>query len=142
MAANPKNNPSRVVLDSNILISAYVFGGKPEIILQQVIDEKIEGITSQILVSEFLDVLRKKFGVAKTQILEIKEEIEDAFETVFPTETLKITRDDDDNRVLEAAIEGDCKYIVTGDKELLRLKSYQGVKIVTADQFFKYLNQV
>lgn len=137
MAANPKNDPLRVVLDSNILISAYVFGGKPEIILQQVIDEKIEGITSQILVSEFLDVLRKKFGVAKTQILEIKEEIEDAFETVFPTETLKITRDDDDNRVLEAAIEGNCEYIVTGDRELLRLKSYQNVKIVTADQFLK-----
>lgn len=137
MAANPKNNPLRVVLDSNILISAYVFGGKPETILQQVVDEKIEGITSQILVSEFLDVLRKKFGVTKAQILEIKEEIEDAFETVFPTETLKITRDDDDNRVLEAAVEGNCKYIVTGDKELLGLKSYQSVKIVTADQFLK-----
>lgn len=141
MAANPKNNPLRVVLDSNILISAYVFSGKPEIILQQVIDEKIEGITSQILVSEFLDVLRKKFGVAKTQILETKEEVEDAFETVFPTETLKITRDDDDNRVLETAIEGDCNYIVTGDKELLKLGVYQDIEIVTAGQFLKILEE-
>jgi|SRR3989344_43354 len=137
MVANPQNNPLRVILDSNILISAYVFGGKLQIVFQQVIEEKIEGITSQILISEFLDVLRKKFVVAKSQLLEIKEEIDDTFETVFPTQTFKVVKDNDDNRVLEAAIEGNCKYIVTGDKELLRLKSYQNVKIVTADQFLR-----
>lgn len=135
MAVNPQSRTPRVVLDTNILISAYVFGGKPEIILKQVIEEEIRGITSQILVSELLEVLRKKFRVTKSKILEIREEIENMFEVVFPTETIKITKDDDDNRVLEAAVDGKCNYIITGDNELLDLGKFKGVNIVTADQF-------
>ena len=142
MATNPQNSSLRVILDSNVLISAYVFGGKPEIILDQVIKEEIQGVISQILVSEFLDVLRKKFRVTKSRILEIREEVEDTFEMVFPKGTLKITQDDDDNRVLEAAVEGNCDYIVTGDKELLDLGIYKGIKIFTPDQFLKLLKEI
>ncbi|MEK7573078.1 MAG: putative toxin-antitoxin system toxin component, PIN family [Patescibacteria group bacterium] len=137
MAAKPQNNPPRVVLDSNILISSYVFGGKPQIIFQLVVEEEIKAITSQILTSEFLDVLRKKFGVRKSQLLEIKEEVDDLFEIVFPTQTLKVVKDNDDNRVLEAAIEGRCEYIVTGDKELLELGEYKGINILTPTEFLE-----
>lgn len=56
-------------------------------------------------------------------------QMENAFEMVFPTETLKITEDDDDNRVIEAAIEEKCEFIITGDYDLLKLKSHRGRKI-------------
>ncbi|MDP2649625.1 MAG: putative toxin-antitoxin system toxin component, PIN family [bacterium] len=135
------NKPLRVILDSNVLISAYVFGGKPEIILKQIIQEQIQGVTSPILISEFLEVLRKKFSVVSPDILEIQNDIEELFEIVYPRMLLRIQKDDDDNRVLEAALEGKCKYIVTGDKELLKLGVYQDIKIVTADQFLKILEE-
>lgn len=145
MAKNNHNFPSdilpRVVLDSNILISAYVFGGKPEIILKLAISKKIQCITSPTLISEFLDVLRKKFKVTEPDILELQNEIEDLSEIVYPTQTLNIVKDNDDNRVLEAAMEGNCEYIVTGDKDLLTLKTYKGIKILTAEEFLKIIEK-
>lgn len=135
------NDSRRVVLDSNILISAYIFGGKPENILQLVIAEKIQGITSQNLITEFLDVLRKKFGVSQSEIIEIQNEIQETFEIVYPSETLHIVNDEPDNRVLEAAIQGNCNYIITGDKELLKLGSFQNIQILTADEFLEVFKE-
>lgn len=125
----------RIILDSNILISAYVFGGKPEAVLNLIISEKVQGITSGVLISEFLDILRKKFGVSQAEILEIEEEIKNTFKIVFPSTTIHIVRDEDDNRVLEAAVEGECDCIITGDKDLLDLKKYKNIKILTAEKF-------
>lgn len=131
------NDLYRVVLDSNILISAYVFGGKPESVFKLSLSEKLQGITSQSLITEFLDVLRKKFGVSQAEIMEIQNEMQEVFEIVYPTETLHIVKDEPDNRVLEAAVEGKCNYIITGDKGLLDLRLFKDIKIMTADQFLK-----
>ena len=133
------NKPLKVVLDSNILISAYVFGGKPESVLNLIISKEIKAITSNILIAEFMDVLRKKFKVTEPDILEIQNEIEDLFEIVYPTKILNIVKDTDDNRVLEAAVEGKCEFIITGDKDLLELVKYRKIKILTAEQF---LNEI
>lgn len=132
----------KVVLDTNILISAIAFGGKPKEVLDLVLDEKIIALTSAILLAEFKEIYRKKFPMLKEDFELTIENIEEIFETVQPTKTLEILRDEDDNRVLEAAVEGKCQYIITGDKDLLDLKSFQGIKIVTADQFLNILNEV
>lgn len=129
------NEPIRVVLDSNILISAYVFGGKPELVLKLIITEEAHGVISPTLKDEFLGVLRKKFGILTTEILEIQNEIDLSFDTVYPKDTFHIVNDEDDNRVLEAAVEGGVDYIITGDRELLNLNSFKNIKIVTPDQF-------
>ncbi|MBI2040465.1 putative toxin-antitoxin system toxin component, PIN family [Candidatus Microgenomates bacterium] len=52
-----------------------------------------------------------------------------------PHETLHILRDEDDNRVLEAAREGNCDFIVTGDQDLLDLGKYKKIKILTSEEF-------
>lgn len=135
------NNVHRILLDSNILVSAYVFGGKPETILELITAEQIKGVTSQILISELLDVLRKKFSVSESDILSIQGEMEDLFEVVYPKVELEVVKDVDDNRVLEAAVEGKCNYIVTGDKELLDLRIFKGIKIVTAAEFLNILEK-
>ena len=129
------SDPIRIVLDSNLLISSYVFGGKPKSVLQLIITDKVQGVTSQSLISEFLDVLRKKFKVSNADIQSVQNEIQELFEIVYPKETLHVVRDEDDNRVLEAAIEGNCDCIITGDKDLLDLGKFKNIKILTADQF-------
>jgi putative PIN family toxin of toxin-antitoxin system len=136
------NEPIRVVLDSNILISAYVFGGKPELVLKVIITEQAHAVTSPTLKDEFFGVLRKKFGVTPSEILEIQNEIDLSFETVYPKDTFHIVKDEDDNRVLEAAVEGKCNYIITGDKELLGLGSFKNIQIINADQFLNLLGKV
>ena len=142
MSIGTAANPAKVTLDTNIIISGLGFGGKPREILDLILDDKIKAVTSPILLAELEDVITKKFQKLTYSIEPISKQIKKKFKIVKPKTTLRVVKDEPDNRVLEAAIEGDCKYIVTGDKELLRLKSYRGVKIVTSDQFLKYLNKV
>jgi len=54
---------------------------------------------------------------------------------VVPNRVLTVVEDDDDNRVLEAAIEGSADYIVSGDTDLLDLGSFQGIPIITPGEF-------
>ena len=53
---------------------------------------------------------------------------------------VNVCRDPDDNKFISCAIDGQCYYIVSGDKDLLTLKQYRDVKIVTVSEFFELLN--
>lgn len=135
-------NPVRVVLDTNILFSAIAYGGKPEQVFVSVLNETIDAVTSPVLLSELQEVLSKKLSLPEEKIKVILAEIEEIFEIIQPKKTINTLKDEDDNRVLEAAVEGKCSYIVTGDKELLNLGSFKGIRILTADQFLSTLDIV
>jgi putative PIN family toxin of toxin-antitoxin system len=125
----------RIVLDTNILISAIIFKGKPREIYDFALNEKYTTITSPSLLSELTGILVKRFLLSLAEINFIEHEIREIFEVVHPKESLYVVRDVDDNRVLEAAVEGQCQYIITGDKDLLVLESFQKIEIVTPEQF-------
>jgi len=128
-------NPIKIVLDTNILISGIGFGGKPREILHFILDDKIEVITSPVLLAELEDVINKKFPKLAYSFALIGEQIKGKFKIVNPKKSFLVSRDNDDNRVLEAAVEGRCSYIITGDKDLLDLKTFKNIKIVTPDIF-------
>jgi len=131
----------RTVLDTNIIVSAVVFKGKPRQVLELAFEEKIKSFISQTLLAELTETLTKKFSLSIEEVDLIEREIKDVFGIVYPTVTLHIQKDEDDNRVLEAAVEGECNYIVTGDKELLDLGNFKGIKILTADEFLNILEK-
>lgn len=139
MSSDTDESPVKVVLDTNILISAIAFGGKPKDVLDLVLEERIIAITSPILLAEFKEIYRKKFPLLEEDFELTIKNIEEIFGIIQPTKTLDLLRDNDDNRVLEAALEGNCNYIVTGDKDLLELKSYKAIQVVTAEQFLKIM---
>ncbi len=125
-----------VVLDTNVIVSAVVYGGLPREILALVIAKKIFVVISPVLSAELWDVLsREKFSVSSSDLEMLKETIMEYFVLVQPKKTVDILEDDPDNRVLEVAVEGKCDFIITGDKLLLKLKGYKGIKIVTAADF-------
>lgn len=138
MNSGMAENRVRVVLDTNILVSAIGFGGKPAQILLLAVAEKIQVIVSAILLAELEEILNKKLVLSKEELQLVLEEIRDSFEIVQPQKTIEIVRDEDDNRVLEAAVEGNCDFIITGDKDLLDLKKYRKIKIVTAEEFLSF----
>jgi putative PIN family toxin of toxin-antitoxin system len=129
------NKPLRIVIDTNILISSIVFGGKPRQIIKLLQENKIIAIITPVLVAELLEILTKKFQFIPTRIALIQELINENFTIVNPTEVIHVIRDEDDNRVLEAAIEGHCIYIVTGDNDLLDVKTFKNIQILTPDEF-------
>src|SRR5260221_7150627 len=120
----------KVVLDTNILISALGFGSKPREILQLVLDKKIKAISSPILLAELDDVISKKFPLFANKLDQIHKQLRKNMMIIKPKFGLHTVQDEPDNRVLEAAVEGKCKYIITGDNDLLELKKFKNISIV------------
>lgn len=140
MSIDTAANPVKVTLDTNIIISGIGFGGKPRKILHLILDKKIKAVTSSILLAELEDVIDKKFPKLASSFVLISKQIKGKFKIVKPKKSLLIARDEDDNRVLEAAIEGECSHIITGDRDLLDLKIFKNIKIVTPDTFLSEIS--
>jgi len=131
----------KAVLDTNVYISAVLFGGKPEEIRKLSKQGKIEVLISEAIISEIAEVLRRKFDWESWQISQVIDEIREATTLTVPRQNICLIKDDDaDNRVLECALEGNAQYIVSGDKRhLLPLKEYRGIKILSPDEFLRLL---
>lgn len=137
-----KSKPPRIILDTNILISAHVFGGKPEQVYNLVLEKQVTSFISPVLIVELTETLSKKFSFDNFRLEQLGGIIEKHFKIIHPHKTIHAVEDDDDNRVLEAAVEGGCSFIITGDKDLLVLGTFRGIKILTAGQFLSALIKV
>lgn len=137
--ATAKNSPQpiRVLLDTNVIVSAIAFGGIPAEVLGFIIKGELIGITSDTLISEALEVFSKKIGLSHNRVEAFRQMMKHSFHIIHPKKRISILRDEPDNRVLEAAVEGHCRYIITGDKELLQLTSYKRITIIKPGQFLQ-----
>lgn len=131
--------PPRVVLDTNVVISGVLFGGPPRAVLQRTVLGSATAVTSPSLLAELTDVLVKKFRYDPRQATLVAKKYARSAVLVHPRKTVTVLQDDPDNRVLEAAIEGACRQIVTGDQVLLKLKTYRGVTVVRPRAFLSSL---
>lgn len=125
--------PALLVLDTNVLISAVLFGGTPEIIVNLCRSGETQLVTSDAILVELSGVLRKKFGMESRQVVAVVEELRSLALVVVPATTVNaIEEDPDDNRVLECAVEARADFIVSGDtRHLLALGGYEGIEIVS-----------
>ena len=128
----------RIVLDTNVLISALAFpGSKPDQILYRIRRGETELFISPFILSELDRVLREKFRFTKKEADVRVNAIRAVAHVVTPTERITVVMaNDDDNCILECVAAAQAEFLVTGDKErLLTLGSYRGTKIVTPAQF-------
>ncbi len=127
---------SRVVLDTNVYISAFMFGGLPGSLLDLAFLKSFTLITSPALLDELDEKLQGKFEVSRGDAAYLLARLQAIAQVVRPRRVLNIIAEDpDDNRVLECAVQGRADVIVTGDRHLLKLKSYQTISILTVRQF-------
>ena len=129
----------RVTADTNILVSALIYKrGKPFQRLRMALEGEIRLAVSAEIIAETLDVLSRKFGIKREELPEYKEAIESAASTVHPTVELNVIKHDPpDNRILECAVSSGSEFILTGDKDLLRLGNYDSIRIVTVAAFLE-----
>ena len=128
----------RVVLDTNVIVSAMGWRGPPRGILEQCIEGKLELLTSPALFAELTKVLeREKFHFIPREEREefclLFLELATVVEPDFVIDI--IAEDDADNRVLECAVAGGADFIITGDKHLLTLKNYEQIQIIKPARF-------
>jgi putative PIN family toxin of toxin-antitoxin system len=126
----------KAVLDTNVIVSGLGWRGAPAAILDAVADDRLVLVTSEPLLAELRRVLEyPRLAKVIQGGAQLADLVAASGVVVAPSRVLTVVRDDDDNRVLEAAIEGAADYIVSGDADLLDLGSFQGIPIITPGEF-------
>lgn len=134
----------RIVLDTNVLISAILFGGPPREALELVISGTVDCSLSLAILDELRDVIRRpKFGFSPEQSFKVLEELHEVCDIINPTVRISVvTTDPDDNRVLECAVESKAAFVVTGDSHLLDVVEFRGIQIVTPTVYLKNFKEM
>lgn len=130
----------RIVVDTNVIASAVYFGGKPYDLLKLIMEEKVSAIASKEIVDEYEEILARlqhKFPKLSKSIP--FQEIVGKLTVINVSSDIHICRDSDDDKFISCAVDGRCIYIVSGDNDLLSLKDYDGIEIITVAQFFERL---
>jgi uncharacterized protein len=124
---------NRMVLDSNVIISGFLFGGPPARLLEHALAGSVKCFTSLPILDEVREVLqRAKFGLSPDQALSLIEELHDLCTVVTPNERVRaVTADADDNAVLECALAANADLVVSGDSHLLDLQEWRRIRIVS-----------
>ena len=122
----------KVVFDTNILVSALVFpGGRGEIALQRIVEERDQLVVSQPIIDELLGILSRKFSRDAEELAHVAVLLSELGVLVKPRQRLRVVADEPDNRILECAVAGHADAIVTGDKALLDLDEHDGIRIIS-----------
>ena len=126
----------KAVFDTNIFVSALVMpGGQAERAIDLALDGRVVLCISKPIIHEVLGVLANKFSRAPEQLARTAMFLADLAELVAPRTKLAVLDDEPDSRILECAAASDANVIVTGDKAMLRLKTYESIRILSLRQF-------
>jgi uncharacterized protein len=135
--------PHVAVFDTNVLLSAIGWKGKPFECLQLACGGVVQGLTCQEILTELAETQEAKLNFSAEQVAEALTDLLSFLNLVAIAGQLKVVAaDPDDDKVLECAVVGVATHIVTGDRQhLLPLGSFQDIPIVTPAEFLRLLNQ-
>ncbi|HUT43127.1 MAG TPA: putative toxin-antitoxin system toxin component, PIN family [Desulfobacterales bacterium] len=131
-----------VVIDTNVIVSALLFGGKPGELIRFFKTGQIQPIISKEITEEYLRVLAyPKFDLSEKEISFLfNHEILPYFKAVkIKPGHWKTTIEDDpsDDMFIRCAVFGKCNIIISGDGHLLDLKTYDKIRILSVSEFLK-----
>ena len=140
---NPESGRAtlRAVLDTNVYISVFLYLRRPIFqILQLAGKGQYQLLTSPAIIQELGRVMREHFGVEEKERVRRLKQLAAIAEIILPQITLDVIKEDPpDNRILECAVAGHAGLIISGNRHLLRLKSYEGIPIVRPIDFLRTL---
>lgn len=128
----------KLVFDTNIFISAFVIpNSKAEQAILKVLEGSDSLIISKDIINEILSVLSAKFHRDSEAISHTALYLSDIAQIVNPVGKINVLKDHPDNRILECALQGKVDAIVTGDKETLKLKEFEGIRIISLKEYLE-----
>ena len=125
----------RVVLDTNVLVSALHFGGRPRRLLDDVLRGDHTLVIGAAILGELEAVLVETCGWASDRAAAVRAELDAIAEVVTPVDVPRVCRDPDDDQILAIAVSGAADALVTGDADLLALGAHGGVNISSIADF-------
>lgn len=136
----------QVVVDTNLIISAFLWGGLPELLISTLLARGIPMLTTPAMIDELDATLRKPKFDSRFQAKGVTpDELIDGYrqmtQLVTPAEIPDdIVRDPKDRIILAAAVGGSASHLISGDKDLSTLQQYREVIILTVAEFLAMLN--
>lgn len=123
---------TRVVADTNVLVSAVIAGGKPRAFLRRCIHGELELVLSPAILDELVNVLqRPKFEMTEDEVNRIVWALIQTSHLVEVRSSFQVVEaEPDDDVILHTAVDGNAEIVVSGDKHLLDLKRYEKVRIL------------
>lgn len=133
-------NP-KLVFDTNILISGYLWNGRPRQAIRVVKTKGFTLLYCKKSIDELIRVLSIKFGLDSEEIFRIVVDLQTIGENIgIVSKEHPITDDHTDNLFINHAIDGDARFIVSGDSHLLKLKKYKKIEMMTIYEFLQMFN--
>jgi putative PIN family toxin of toxin-antitoxin system len=129
---------TRVVVDTNVYISALVFGGVPQGVLELISSQGLPLYISPSIMEEVSGILAAKFGWTNAELDLFLPPLWDRCIIIKPTIRLKVCADPDDNHVLECAVAAEAEFLVTGNAKHFP-KDYKDTKVVSPRQLLDIL---
>lgn len=126
---------TRLVLDTNVYISALVFGGVPQQVLDFISGQGLSLYVSPSIADEVEGILLRKFDWTPRDIETFLPTLWERCIVIRPTIRLKVCSDPDDDHVLECAQAARADFLITGNAKHFP-RSYGAIQIVTPRQFF------
>ncbi len=145
MKLKPRDVMQKVILDTNVVVSALIQKSYPFLIIDELfIENKFQLCISEDLLIEYFDVLsRPKFNQFPDFASKAKEmltEIVSKARFYYPTVKLDLLSDKDDNMILELANESKAHYIITGNTSDFTMSEFQNTKIVSPKDYWELYN--
>jgi uncharacterized protein len=132
----------KIVIDTNIYISAIFWGGKPRQVVDLGRNKKVLIFTSFLIIAEIAEKLKIKFNLTEEETNQILFDFSTFTTLVETPHRIKVIDDDpDDDKFIECAISSLSDFIVSGDKHLLTLKEYGKIKILKASEFLSFISK-
>jgi len=135
----------KVVLDTNVLVSALIKAGKPGELLFKIAEGKVQLILSRCILEEFIEVADDpRIGryVDQEDIIAFLRVVGSVAKIVRVRSKFKVVKEDpDDDIILRTACDGRADYVVSGDSYLLSLGEFRGIRIVTVDEMLMLLKE-
>ncbi len=131
----------KIVVDTNVMISGIFFGGFPQKVLRAIVANEITACATTEIIDEHEEIvermLQKKQGHLNATIL---TPVLQNLELIETKSIVDICQDPDDNKFLGCAKDAKALYVVSGDADLLVLKNYEDIDIITAKEFCQRYN--
>jgi len=141
-----EKSPMKVVFDTNVLVSALIKAGKPRELILKIAEGKAQLVLSRGILEELLEVTEHpKMGryVDEDDVIAFLRVLGAIGKMVRVRSKFKVIKEDpDDDVILRTAKDGRADYIVSGDKHLLSLGEFKGIKILSVDEILKLLKEL
>jgi putative PIN family toxin of toxin-antitoxin system len=129
----------KIVIDTNIFVSSFFWGGYPREVFERVINGFDELFITDEIINEITSVMGSdKFIVNSSEIEDYVKIIKKYSKKIISKNATKsISRDKSDDKILQCGLDGNVDFIVTGDKDLLVLIEYETIKIIKPKDYLE-----